>query len=134
MGDLIVPRNVTKAAIGFLKAELAARSVTAAVGTKQSGRTPNIFVKINRTGGTRRDKVTDRSQFTVQVEADDEIVASDVADLCYALMLYAEESTVGGIWVRKVEDVSGPKDFPDPDTNKPRYQFTVRWHTRGQSV
>ena len=134
MGDLIIARNVTAAAVAFLKAELTSRSYTAGVGTKKKAGGPDLFVKINRTGGTRRDKVTERTQFTIQVEATDEVVASNVADLCHSLMLYAEESTVGGVWVRKVEDVSGPQDFPDPDTDEPRYQFTVRWHTRGQSV
>jgi len=49
-------------------------------------------------------------------------------------MLAAAGVEAGGVFVRKVETVGGVQYFPDPDTNKPRYQFTVRWHVRPAAI
>jgi hypothetical protein len=91
------------------------------------------MVRVSLTGGSRRDMVTDRPQLTVEVWGNTSIVASDVARACHGLMHSAAGFTVGDVWVRKVEEVGGVANFPDPDygTAKPRYQFTVRWHVRG---
>jgi hypothetical protein len=134
MGEVIVQRDAVKAAIGMLKTELTDRGWTVTVASKIPSTRPQYMVKVTRTGGTRANAVTDRTQLTVQCWAPDDVKAFNLAALCHALLLSREQEDVGGVWVRKVEDVSGPTDFPDPDTSNPRVQLTVRWHTRGQSV
>ena len=60
--------------------------------------------------------------------------ASLLARTAHAYMLAAAGVTAGGLFVRKVDTVGGVQDFPDPDTNSPRYQFTVRWHVRPAAI
>jgi hypothetical protein len=36
--------------------------------------------------------------------------------------------------VRRVSEVAGPQDFPDPVSESPRYQFTVQIDTRGAAL
>lgn len=129
MTVLIAP-DVEKAATSYLRSELSARGFPATVATRVPASMPALMVRVELTGGTRRDVVTDRPQITVEVWHSSSVTASQVARLAEALMLDAAGETAGSLWVRRVESVGGAQDFPDPDTNRPRYMFTVRWHVR----
>lgn len=134
MAELIISADVEGAAVGFLRAGLAARGKTATVATKVPATMPATMVRVSLTGGTRQNMVTDRPQLSVEVWAATSVTASDVARTAHGLMHSAAASVVGGVWVRRVEEVGGVQFFPDPDTAAPRYQFTVRWHVRPAAI
>lgn len=131
MSELIISADAEAAAITYLSTELAARGVTADVSVQVPDVMPEKMVQVTLTGGTRENMITDRPQLTVECSAGSTIEASDLARLCHGLMLSAAGTSVGGLWVRKVEEVGGIQFLPDPDTNQPKYLFTVRWHARG---
>lgn len=132
--EVLVSGDVEAAAIGYLRAELTARGYSPHVSTEVPSTMPAQMVRVSLTGGTRRDMVTDRPQLTVEVWAASSVTASSMVRLAHGLMHAVVQTEQAGVWVRAVEDVGGVQFFPDPDTNNPRYQFTVRWHTRPQPV
>jgi len=131
MAELIITGDVEGAAIAYLTAELTSRGITADVSVQVPDVMPAKMVRVSLTGGTRANVVTDRPQLTVECWAGSTVEASELARLCHGLMLAAGGTSAGGIWVRKVEEVGGVQFLPDPDTNSPKYLFTVRWHVRG---
>lgn len=131
MGELIISADAEAAAIQYLTAGLTARGITADVSVQVPVVMPEKMVQVTLTGGTRKNMITDRPQLTVECWAGSTIDASELARTCHALMLAAAGTSAGGIWVRKVEGVGGIQSLPDPDTNAPKYLFTVRWHARG---
>lgn len=132
--EVLVAPDVEAAVVSWLRSAFASRGVVATVATKVPATMPASMVRVSLTGGTRRDVVTDRPQLTVVCWAGNSVEAGNVARLAHALMHSASGETVAGLWVRAVEEVGGVQSLPDPDTNKPRYQFTVRWHVRPVSI
>lgn len=133
MAELIIAADVEGAAVTFLRTGLASQGKTATVATKVPATMPATMVRVSLTGGTRGNLITDRPQLSVEVWAATSTTASDVARTCHGLMHSAAGSVVGGVWVRRVEEVGGVQYFPDPDSAKDRYIFTVRWHVRGSA-
>ena len=131
MGELIITGDVEGAAVTFLRTGLSSLGKSATVATKVPSTMPASMVRVSLTGGTRENVVTDRPQLTVECWAPDTVAASDLARTCHGLMHSAAGFTVGTVWVRRAEDIGGVQFFPDHDTAKPRYQFTVRWFVRG---
>lgn len=131
--EVLVAGDAEAAAVGFLRAGLGSRGYSPTVSTRVPSVMPVQMVRVSLTGGTRRDVVTDRAQLTIECWDASSVTASNMARLAHGLM-HSAAQTVQGVWVRAVEDVSGVQFFPDPDTNDPRYQFTVRWHTRPEAV
>jgi hypothetical protein len=132
MGEILITPDVELAAVTFLRTGLGA--LADKVATKVPATMPAKMVRVSLTGGSRRDVVSDSAQLTVECWASDEPTASNLARTAQALMFSASGSTVESLWVRRVDSVGGVQFFPDPDTAKPRYQFTVRWHTRPAAI
>lgn len=132
MGEVLVQEDFEAAAVVFLAERLG--PLAARVATKVPATMPATMVRVSLTGGSRFDVATDTAQLTVECWAPDGPTASNLARRSFAYMLAAAGSYAGGVWVRKAEEVGGVQSFPDPDTNKPRYQFTVRWHGRPASI
>lgn len=132
MGEVLVTPDVEAAVVTFLTAGLGA--LASKVATKVPATMPTTMVRISLTGGSRRDVASDIAQVTVECWAPDGPTASNLARRSLALMMSAPGSDPGGMWVRRAETVGGVQFFPDPDTNKPRYQFTVRWHVRPAAI
>lgn len=132
MGEVLVQEDFEAAAVSFLAGGLGA--LASKVATKVPATMPATMVRVSLTGGSRFDVATDAAQLTVECWGPDGPTASNLARRGMALMLSAAGSFAGGVWVRKAEEVGGVQSFPDPDTNKPRYQFTVRWHGRPASI
>jgi hypothetical protein len=128
MAEVLITPDVEAAAIPFLRTGLGA--LADKVAQKVPATMPAKMVRVSLTGGSRRDIASDAAQLTVECWAADEPTASNLARTAQALMFSAAGSVVGSLWVRRVESVGGVQFFPDPDTAKPRYQFTVRWHVR----
>lgn len=131
MAELIITGDVEGAAVAFLRTGLNSLGKSATVATKVPTAMPDSMVRVSLTGGLRENMVTDRPQLTVECWSSSTVTASDLARTCHGLMHSAAGFTVGTIWVRRAEDIGGVQFFPDPDTAKARYQFTVRWFVRG---
>jgi len=132
MGEILITPDVEVAAVTFLRAGLGV--LADKVATKVPATMPAKMVRVSLTGGSRLNVASDTSQLTVECWAPDEPTASNLARTAQALMISAAWNTAGGVFVRRVDSVGGVQFFPDPDTAKPRYQFTVRWHVRPATI
>lgn len=132
MSEILVAPDVESAAVTYLRAGLGL--LAAKVSTAVPSTMPVTMVRVSLTGGTRSGVAQDASQLTVECWATDGPTASNLARRAQALMFAAAWNTAGGVFVRKVDSVGGVQSFPDPDTNKPRYQFTVRWHVKPATI
>jgi hypothetical protein len=128
MAEVLVSPDAESAAVVYLRSGLGA--LADKVATKVPATMPAKMVRVSLTGGSRTGVASDTAQLTVECWADDEPTASNLARRSQALMLAAAWTTAGGVFVRRVDSVGGVQNFPDPDTAKPRYQFTVRWHVK----
>ena len=132
MSEILVTPDAVLAATAYLRTALGA--LADRVATSVPSTMPNNMVKVSLTGGSRAGLVSDAAQLTVECWSPTEPETSLLARTAHAYMLAAAGVEAGGLWVRKVETVGGVQSFPDPDTNKPRYQFTVRWHVRPAAI
>lgn len=106
--------------------------------TPVSGRVPNPVptrhVRVVRTGGLRRDLVTDRARLTFECrDSAGEPGAIELARLVRAIVTHAP-GYMGGVWVDVAAEVGGPASSPDPDTGTARYLLTVELHMRGSEL
>lgn len=83
---------------------------------------PDLFVRAFRSGGSAVNRILENAQVTVEAEAPTRDEAFDLASACrehfqhhYTLMPL----------VRGVSETGGLYFAPDPDTNIPRFRFTV---------
>ena len=132
MGEVLVTPDVEAAAVSFLRAWLG--SLVDKVATKVPATMPNRMVRVSLTGGGRVNVASDTTQLTVECWAPDDPTASNLARTAQAVMFSAAWNTAGGVFVRRVDSVGGVQSFPDPDTAKPRYIFTVRWNVRPAAI
>jgi len=132
MVEVLVTPDVEAAAVTYLRTKLGV--LADKVATKVPTTMPSKMVRVSLTGGSRDDIIMDQVQLTVECWADSEVTASNLARVAQAHMYAANGSTVGSAWVRRVDSVGGVQFFPDPDSSKPRYQFTVRWHVRPDAI
>jgi len=132
MGEVLVTPDVEAAAVTYLRTGLG--YLAAKVSTAVPSTMPASMVRVSLTGGSRRNVASDAAQLTVECWAPDGPTASNLARRAQALMFAAAGSVVAGVFVRRVESVGGVQSLPDPDTNKPRYQFTVRWFVRASAI
>lgn len=128
MGEVLISPDVEAVAVAYLRAALG--TLADRVATRVPDVMPARMVRVSLTGGTRTNLITDSPQLTVQCWADDPPAASNIARTAHAHMLAAAGAITNGVWIRSVDEVGGVQFFPDPDTDKPRYQFTVRWAVR----
>lgn len=99
------------------------------VTTKVPASRPDSFLRVQRTGGSRRDRVTDRPMLTFEAWAPTETAAQDLAALAHGHLYLLADEQVGP--VRACRDVGGPVSSPDPESDTPRYVFTVLVDMRG---
>jgi len=128
MAEVLISPDAEAAAVTFLRTGLG--SLADKVTTKVPATMPARMVRVSLTGSERLGVAADSAQLTVECWAPDELTASNLARTAQALMFSAAWNTAGGVFVRRVDSVGGVQFFPDPDTAKPRYQFTVRWLVR----
>lgn len=102
--------------------------------TKVPNPRPAKFVQVVLTGGRRIDLAYRRAQLTFKCWGATEVAASDLCDLTYAQFFAVAGETVGGVTVRRVDEVGAPANVPDPESDLPRYQFTVGAECRGTAI
>lgn len=132
MAEVLVSADAEAAAVTWLRTGLGA--LAGKVSTATPATMPVTMVKVTLTGGVRLSMAADYAQLTVECWGPDGPTASNLARRAQALMLAAAAEDVAGVFVRRVDSVGGVQSFPDPDTNKPRYMFTVRWYTRPATI
>lgn len=132
--EVIVFPDATALVISYLRAELSARGDSADVGSRIPHPNTTDLVRVFRTGGTSTLHVTDQAQLTIETYADRAERAHDLAQLVRGL-LHALPGTVQfGVAFYGVVEFSGPQEFPDPVSNKPRVTFTVQISVRGAAA
>lgn len=95
---------------------------------------PAEFVKVTRTGGVQRDIVYDEAQLTFECWGTDEVAAYMLCRLVRAHFANVAGEIVAGVYVRKVIEIGGPANFPDPESTSPRYQYTAGAVCRGAAI
>ncbi|MEU3289895.1 hypothetical protein [Streptomyces longwoodensis] len=113
----------------YLREQLVDRGDDVPVGTRVPSRRPARFVRLERIGGTRLDRVTDRPRIDVHCWADSEEAAADLAGVVRAL-LFAMPGWRGAV-AYDVAEVGGPNTLPDPESEQPRVVFAVEVSLRG---
>ncbi|EYT56029.1 hypothetical protein H490_0103910 [Leucobacter sp. UCD-THU] len=89
---------------------------------------PPEFIEVLVTGGSRPNLVTEAVMLTITCDAPTKDAAYRLANEARSAMTRLR--TLDGHHVYHVEELGGPAWSPDPDTEKPRYEFTVRPHLR----
>lgn len=105
-----------------------------AVSTRVPNPRPASFIRVKRAGGGRRNLVTDAALVVVEAWADTEPAAADLAMRASAALFALAQTDTGGVWIRRVQEISGPSSFTDPVSGSPRYQLTAQIDTRGAPI
>lgn len=129
------PSQPSQMVFGDIEAALVA-ALREVLGVPVATRVPNPrpprFVRLTRVGGPVRDKVTDRPLIVVEAwDAAGDVAAHDLAAEARARLHALAGTGIGGVWVRRVGEVSGLSNYPDPESGTSRYQITVQLDTRG---
>lgn len=133
-GDLVAD------AIGMLRTDLPARLATTVdvVHTIGDPR-PDTFVRVMRTGGTITTPISETVQLTIEAWALTAEAAHDLCQQCRALVHAWPhgESTytlahVGAVY--RTDELGGPVELPDAESEQRRFTFTVRVHVRGAAI
>jgi hypothetical protein len=140
--EVIVFPDATELFADHLRVELDERGYTDLhVGTRIPNPRPDRFVRVLRTGGTRRNLVVDESQLTIEAWAESEQVAQDMAQLARAIVGAARGDVLDGVPIYRVDDVTGPGALPsgpvytpDPISQQPRFSFSMLVACRGAVV
>lgn len=93
---------------------------------------PARFVRTVRTGGFRRDAVTDTARLTFECWNARKADAQADAQKVRAALDGLRGLTLDGIKVHRVDEIAGPADSPDPDSATPRYVMTHEVALRGR--
>lgn len=88
---------------------------------------PTQWLRVLRTGGVRETLVTDAAQITVEAWADTPAAATDLAQLARAHL-----NASLGVIAWRIEELGGPADLPDLESQQHRYTWTALVHLRGQ--
>lgn len=101
------------------------------VGTKVPNPRPESFVRLRLVGGSRRDLVTRSALVLFECWAGDTVTASDLGDEVLARVWEMPDIDVQGAVIRRVQEIGGLQSNPDPETESPRYQFTLQIDVKG---
>lgn len=104
------------------------------VGTVVPNPRPERLVVVQRTGGPRRNLVTDAPTLVIEAWAPTEAEAHDISQIARALVVALAGAVIAGIAIYRVDELSGPQNLPDPLSATPRYSFTVALALRGAAL
>lgn len=130
MTEVIVFPDVEGMAITYLKSVLANTHVS----TKVPSTRPTRFIKVQAVGGNKARLNADSTMLTFQCWEADTVKASELARLARAYIHAMPGTEVNGVWVYRVNDVGAPAFNPDPESDSPRYQFTVMIDVKGVTL
>lgn len=126
MSDLVTFPDAVALLVDYLDA-----SITEPVGHRIPNPRPTTFVTVRRTGGPKRNLVTDQPQITVESWAASDEDACDLAQEVRAWLNALPGEVLDGVAVYRVEELSGPADLPDPVSDQPRFSQSFSVALRG---
>jgi hypothetical protein len=129
--DLIIFPDATETLITYLTDLLPDYGENCPVVKEVPNVRPARFVQLFRTGGPRHNLVVDGAQITVECWADTDAEAADLASLVRAALLAVKSDVVGTVTFYKVDELAGPADLPDPQSNQSRMTWSVIALLRG---
>lgn len=117
-------------------AMLADGSITDAkqVGTERTTTSPATFVRVSRTGGIRRDLITDLAMLTFECWDTTKDKAAQLAVTTRTLVQALYGDFQGSTVLSWDSEVAGPTYFPHPDTGTPRFQHTQQVAIAARSI
>jgi hypothetical protein len=89
------------------------------------------FIVLSRIGGPKVSVVTEAATLSIESWANGDKTAHDNAQLARQAIHRLPGQIVNGIVISRVDEFSGPARLPAPESNKPRYVFTVSVIARG---
>lgn len=137
MTEVIEYPDAEAVVMRYLDQKLAAIGLPTMVITYRvsGGAPPTRWVRVVRTGGTRRDMVTDAAQITLDCYASTEANAYALASKVRALLAAMPDAgNPDGATVYRCRELGGPSNLPDPLTRQNRYTLTVLLDIRGQAL
>jgi hypothetical protein len=126
--------DATETCIGYLTDILPDYGETCPVIKNTPNPRPARFVQVFRTGGPRHNLVVDGAQLTVECWADTDAEAADLAALVRAALLAIRSDVIGTVTFYKVDELAGPADLPDLDSNQARMTWSVIAYVRGHDL
>lgn len=130
MGEVLAPADAEALLVADMKAQYAARSVSAGVGTKIRDPRPALFTKVILSGGGS-EYVQTQPMLTIECWGPTESAAWDLVQLTVALV----DSLPDRLGIcSDITHVGNPYNQPDPDSNNPRYVFTKVLHLRKHAI
>lgn len=88
---------------------------------------PSRFVRLWRNGGAAANRILDRPMVTIEGWSTDSVDAHEITAACRMALL--EHSSLLPL-VRGVDEITGPYWIPDPESETPRYRFTMQLTVR----
>ena len=130
MTEAVVFPDAVDVSLAWLQTQMGPNLVVPRVPNPRLSR----MVLVRRVGGPRLNQVADNA--TLAVEAWDELEedAHDLAAEARAYLFALRGQTVNGVACYRVTDVAGPQLLPDPESDQPRYVFTVQAAMRGSAL
>lgn len=116
----------------YLREQLVARGDQVQVGTRIPTPRPVRLVRVERIGGARLDRITDRPRLDVHCWGATESDAADLMKVVRALTLAMPGWRHAVVY--DVVEVGGPNLLPDTETSSPRYAFAVELSMRGATL
>lgn len=85
---------------------------------------PDTYVRVVRLGGNMRNIVTDSALIGVNCYSRERNIAARLANDIRAILRDSQGTVSNDAGIRFWREVSGPVNFPQPDVDRVRYQFT----------
>lgn len=117
---------------GYLREALLARGLDIPVRTRVPDPRPAQFVRIERVGGDRLDRITDRPRLDFACWGPDEGAVADLVKVVRALVFAIPGWR--GVVAYDVVGVGGPNTAPDPVSGQERSSFAVEVSLRGKAL
>lgn len=128
--ELIIFPDAEAVVISHLKTVLPGTHISTKVPTPRPAR----LIKVTRVGGPKVRLNAESAMLVFECWEADTVKASDLARLAKAYVHAMAGENVAGNWVYKVTEVGGLAYNPDPESDYPRYQFTVSLDLRGETL
>jgi hypothetical protein len=92
---------------------------------------PGEFVVVRRQGGIALNPVADGPLMTIESWAATDTAAEARIQLVRRKLHELQGTTLAGVPVYRVNEVGGPGNLPDPDSEQPRYTMLMQLMFRG---
>ena len=124
---MLVPVDIEGEVVTLLDAALTANVSTRVPNPRPAGE----YIRVTRVGGNPRGLIQSDPRLLIECWGADSVAAFDLARMAYGHLWAHYGST--GTWGGRAS-LTDPVNFPDPDTDSPRYQFLATVTTNLESA